>query len=156
MLETLKFGEGNWANKTDSTLAYSDQYGNFQAIPFEFTRATTATRVNKQGLIESVNEGIARIDYSDSTQGALLLEPQRTNVIPYSNSFSNSSYVKDSGITVTSNQLVSPSGNLDSDLISVNNNGRIYHNNTLGDYASSVFIKKVLLVTLRFWELMLI
>lgn len=142
MLETLKFGEGNWANKTDSTLAYSDQYGNFQAIPFDFTRATTATRVNKQGLIESVNEGIARIDYSDSTQGALLLEPQRTNVIPYSNSFSNSSYVKDSGITVTSNQLVSPSGNLDSDLISVNNNGRIYHNNTLGDYASSVFIKK--------------
>ena len=85
MLETLKFGKGNWANKTDSTLAYSDQYGNFQAIPFDFTRATTATRVNKQGLIESVNDGIARIDYSDSTQGALLLEPQSTNLITDSN-----------------------------------------------------------------------
>ena len=89
MLETLKFGKGNWANKTDSTLAYSDQYGNFQAIPFDFTRATTATRVNKQGLIESVNDGIARIDYSDSTQGALLLEPQRTNLYLNSEPTSN-------------------------------------------------------------------
>jgi hypothetical protein len=94
MLETLKFGGGNWANKTDSTLAYSDQYGNYKPLPFDFTRASSATRVNKQGLIESVNEGIARIDYSDSTQGALLLEPQRTNLITQSEAFGNSYWTK--------------------------------------------------------------
>ena len=113
MLETLKFGEGNWANKTDSTLAYSDQYGNFQAIPFDFTRATTATRVNKQGLIESVNEGIARIDYSDSTQGALLLEQQRTNLITYSEDFSQWTLLSagtGANPIVTSNNAISPDG----------------------------------------------
>ena len=109
MLETLKFGKGNWANKTDSTLAYSDQYGNFQAIPFDFTRATTATRVNKQGLIESVNDGIARIDYSDSTQGAFLLEPQRTNLITYSEDYSDSSWVK-TNVDVSNNTELAPNG----------------------------------------------
>ena len=113
MLETLKFGEGNWANKTDSTLAYSDQYGNFQAIPFDFTRATTATRVNKAGLIESVNEGIARIDYSDSTQGALLLEPERTNLITQSELFSSGSSWLTAESTITNNYGKSPSGNND-------------------------------------------
>ena len=99
MLETLKFGGGNWANKTDSTLAYSDQYGNYKPLPFDFTRASSATRVNKQGLIESVNEGIARIDYSDSTQGALLLEPQRTNLITQSEAFGNTYWTKN-GATI--------------------------------------------------------
>ena len=122
MLETLKFGKGNWANKTDSTLAYSDQYGNFQAIPFDFTRATTATRVNKQGLIESVNDGIARIDYSDSTQGALLLEPERTNLITYSNDYANTYWQKSktgSAIApiVTSNYAISPDGTQNADRI---------------------------------------
>ena len=115
MLETLKFGEGNWANKTDSTLAYSDQYGNFQAIPFNFTRATIATRVNKAGLIESVNEGIARIDYSDSTQGALLLEPERRNLIQYSEDFSSLN-IRNNAV-VTSDVITSPSGLLNADKI---------------------------------------
>ena len=122
MLETLKFGEGNWANKTDSTLAYSDQYGNFKAIPFDFTRATTATRVNKAGLIESVNEGIARINYSDSTQGALLLEPQRTNLLQYSDDYADSYWQKSasgSGVApiVTSNYAISPDGTQNADRI---------------------------------------
>ena len=127
MLETLKFGKGNWANKTDSTLAYSDQYGNFQAIPFDFTRATTATRVNKQGLIESVNDGIARIDYSDSTQGALLLEPQRTNLFQYSNDFNQWTT---SG-TITSGQ----------DGLGVNPDAWIYQNSTP---TSAVYISNTL------------
>ena len=156
MLETLKFGEGNWANKTDSTLAYSDQYGNFQAIPFDFTRATTATRVNKAGLIESVNEGIARIDYSDSTQGALLLEPQRTNLVQYSNDYSGSSWVKQgfgtaSAPIVTSNFATSPDGTQNADRVIFNINGGIISDDFSqinwvgailnGDASASVYIK---------------
>jgi hypothetical protein len=87
MLETLKFGGGNWANKTDSTLAYSDQYGNYKPLPFDFTRASSATVVNKEGLIETVQSGTPRIDFSDNTNGALLLEPQRTNLLLQSNQF---------------------------------------------------------------------
>jgi len=84
MANTLKFGNGEWATKEGSTLAYNDENGNFKPLPFDFTRATTATRVNKEGLIEVVGNNEPRIDFLDNTEGALLLEPQRTNFIPYS------------------------------------------------------------------------
>ena len=52
---------------------------------FTVTRATTATRVNASGFIESVASGIPRLDYfsSDGTVGcpALLVEPAATNNI---------------------------------------------------------------------------
>ena len=52
-----------------------------------FSRASTATRVNASGLIESVASGVPRLDYLGSTCPKLLLEPQRTNSILDSNSF---------------------------------------------------------------------
>lgn len=44
------------------------------------TRATTATRVNSSGVIESVATGIPRLDYTGSVP-SILLEPQRTNLL---------------------------------------------------------------------------
>ena len=46
---------------------------------FDFTRATTATRVNSSGLIESVASGLPRIDFTGGT-GQILLEPASTNL----------------------------------------------------------------------------
>ena len=51
-----------------------------QEADFDFSRGSSATRVNEQGLIEDVASNIPRIDYT-SGQGALLLEPQSTNVL---------------------------------------------------------------------------
>ncbi len=84
MANTLKFGNGQWATKYESTLAYNDENGNFKPLPFTFERRGNATRVNKEGLIEIVGENIPRIDYTDSTDGAMLLEPQRSNLNDYS------------------------------------------------------------------------
>ena len=47
-------------------------------------RATTATRVNSAGLIESVANNVPRLDYSNGTCPSLLVEPQRTNVLTQS------------------------------------------------------------------------
>jgi hypothetical protein len=56
---------------------------------FNVTRATTATRVNANGFIESVASGVPRLDYSTSggTAGcpALLVEPQAQNVARFVN-----------------------------------------------------------------------
>jgi hypothetical protein len=60
-----------------------------QEADFDFTRGSSATRVNEQGLIESIASGLPRIDYT-SGFGSLLLEPQRTNLITYSEDFSQS------------------------------------------------------------------
>jgi len=54
-----------------------------------FTRASTATRVNAAGLIESVATGVPRIDFTGGGCGKLLLEPQRTNLVRYSEEFNN-------------------------------------------------------------------
>jgi hypothetical protein len=84
MATTFKFGNGNWAVKEDYALAYNDENGNFKPLPFDFTRGSSATRVNKDGLIENVPSGKPRIDFLNNTSGHLLLEPSRTNNVPYS------------------------------------------------------------------------
>ena len=44
------------------------------------TRATTATRVNENGVIVDVPANVARIDYTNGSP-AILVEPQRTNLV---------------------------------------------------------------------------
>ena len=79
MAQKLKFGNGTWATKEGSTLAYNDENNNYKPLPFTTTRNSIGTRVNKEGLIEVVGNDIPRIDYTDSADGVLLLEPSRTN-----------------------------------------------------------------------------
>ena len=99
MANTLKFGAGQWATKEGSTLAYNDENDNYKPLPFYFTRASSGTVVNKAGLIETVGNGIPRIDFLGNTQGALKLEPQRTNLITQSEAFGDSYWTK-SGVTI--------------------------------------------------------
>ena len=84
MSNTLKFGNGNFATKDGSVLAYNDLNNNFKPLPFDFSRGSTATVVNKEGLIETVGTNEPRIDFKDDSKGAMLLEPSRTNLFTYS------------------------------------------------------------------------
>ena len=87
MAQKLKFGNGTWATKEGSTLAYNDRIIIFKPLPFTTTRNSIATRVNKEGLIEVVGNNIPRIDYTDSAEGVLLLENSATNSLLQSNQF---------------------------------------------------------------------
>lgn len=87
MANTFKFGNGNWAVKKDSVLAYNDENNNFKPLPFDFTRDTIGTYVDSDGLIKTARNGEARIDYLDNADGHLLLEPSRTNLVTQSNQF---------------------------------------------------------------------
>lgn len=91
MSNTFKFGAGNWAYKDGKVLAYNDENNNFKPLPFDFTRASSATRVNSAGLIEEVGQGVPRIDYTNDANGALLLEPSRTNYLLSTEDFLNGS-----------------------------------------------------------------
>jgi len=90
MANTFKFGNGEWAVGKETALAYNDENNNFKPLPFTFDRASTATVVNKDGLIETVGTDEPRIDFLNNTNGHLLLEPSRTNSITYSEDFSQS------------------------------------------------------------------
>ena len=111
MAQTYKFGNGTWATKKGSTLAYSDTNNAFKPLPFSFERNSIATRVNKEGLIEVVGNDIPRIDYTDSSEGALLLENSSTNLITYSEDFSQSYWIKTNSL-IESNNIISPDGTL--------------------------------------------
>ena len=115
MAATLKLGNANWAAKEGSLLAYNDENNNFKPLPFDFTRASSATYVASDGLIKTSTTGQPRIDFLGNTNGALLLEPQRTNLITYSEDFSQSNWIKNNAGTgsppvVTSNFTIAPDG----------------------------------------------
>ena len=94
MANTLKFGNGKWYGKEGTILAYNDENYNYKPLPFNFERGSSATVVNKDGLIETVGSDMPRIDYKDDSEGALLLEPQRSNLVQYSESFDDSYWTK--------------------------------------------------------------
>ena len=79
-------------------------------------RATTATRVNSDGFIESVGLNVPRIDYTNGSCPSLLVEPQRTNFLTYSEQFDNAGWLK-ALTNVTPNSIVSPDGNTNADTI---------------------------------------
>ena len=94
MANTFNLGNGNWAQKTEKLLAYNAENDNYKPLPFDFDRASTATRVNKDGLIETVGTDEPRIDFLNNTKGHLLLEPSRTNVIQNSEITSTWTYTE--------------------------------------------------------------
>ncbi|WP_264550456.1 phage head spike fiber domain-containing protein [Flavobacterium sp. N2820] len=108
-------------------------------------RATTATRVNKLGLIEQVPANVARLNYKNSSCPSILVEPLRTNLFTYSQDFTNAIWIKLGSIFINPNSGISPSGNNDASLITNNNISdfisQIYNGSTGVVYTFSVFIK---------------
>jgi hypothetical protein len=146
MAQTLKFGNGTWATKEGSTLAYNDENENYKPLPFNFERDSIATRVNKEGLIEVVGKDKPRIDYTDSADGVLLLENSATNLITYSEDFSQSSWNKQSGISATYNttETLSPDGTYNSTKLTGNGSTGIYTTASVsGVVCRSIYIKSV-------------
>jgi hypothetical protein len=88
---------------------------------FDFARTSTATRINSSGLVSNVATGVPRISYdSNGDNGHILLEPTSTNLLPYSEDFSQ--WTKSSGGTgsapvITSNNSISPNGTQNADKI---------------------------------------
>tara|TARA_R110001599_G_scaffold93823_2_gene244394 strand:+ start:2186 stop:3394 length:1209 start_codon:yes stop_codon:yes gene_type:complete len=141
MANTLNLGDGNWATKEDLLLGYNSENNNYKPLPFDFSRASSATRVNKDGLIETVVGGQARIDFKDDSKGALLLEPSRSNFYTQSNLFTF-------GGNVTSNNALSPDGSLNASKITKTSSSDQYVSlswsaslSTSTTYSLSFFVK---------------
>ena len=128
---------------------------------FTFDRASTATRVGQNGLIETVAIDLPRLNY-DISNGvvqscpSLLLEPASTNLVPYSEDFSNAAWNKIAA-TITTNSDISPDGTQNSDLfVPSSSGGQIYDG--LGSkaasaitYTTSLYVKQKGLSSLRIY-----
>jgi hypothetical protein len=122
---SLQLGNGNWAGKSSNLLAYHKVDTNFYADELTFTRASTGTIVNSDGLIEQVPY----------------------NLLTYSEEFNNAIWVKNLS-TITPNAITSPNGTLDASKIestATSPNSRIEIFPIINDnsiYTSSIFVKK--------------
>jgi len=79
----------------------------------DVTRATAATRVDENGLIEDVLSNVPRIDYTGGGCPHILAEPQRTNLIHYSEDFTDTYWTSNTDVEtpVKSTTIKSPDGN---------------------------------------------
>jgi hypothetical protein len=82
-----------------------------------FTRATPATRVDENDLVSSVASNVPRIDYTGGGCPSILLEPQRTNLLTYSEQFDNAGWVKKGTSSVSGNTTIAPTGTLTADTL---------------------------------------
>ena len=115
---------------------------------FDFTRATTATRVNESRLIETVAIDTPRINYTigvTENKGHLLLEPSSTNLVTYSVDLSNAFWTK-FNTTVATNDTTSPDGTVTANKITssgtfANINRTFTKSASALSYTQSAFVK---------------
>ena len=147
MANTFKFGNGKWYGKRGTIMAYNDENKNIKPLAFDFTRDSIATYVGSDGLIKTAGDGEPRVDYLDNTDGHLLLEPSRINLLQRSEEFGTTwSRVN---LTITDNQIISPDGTQNADLLqetSATGSHDIRQNvsglTTSAAYTYSIFVKE--------------
>jgi len=120
---------------------------------FNATRGSTATRVNKDGLIETVAADTPRLDYP-LTNGVvgdcphLLLEPSRTNLLIQSVNLASIFAFNTGGGTLTANYGVSPDGSKTSTRVIANdtNNSHCFEaiSGGSGSFTYSLYYKGVI------------
>ena len=118
---------------------------------FAFERNGKGTRVNKDGLIETIGtsvDDLARLDLLNNNCPSLLIEPLRTNRQVRSEELDNASWSK-TNTTVTANQTTAPTGELTADKLSRTSTAANYVSGLSSksassqlDAVSSVFVKQ--------------
>jgi len=112
---------------------------------FTVDRNSTATYIGQDGLIKTALANVPRIDWSTGVP-VILRGLQRTNLVPYSEVFSNSWWLK-MNTTIAINTTISPEGTMNASKIvegTINDKFRLYKNFTgITDIStSSIYIKK--------------
>jgi hypothetical protein len=108
---------------------------------FDFSRNSAATRVNAQGLVETIGINLPRINYEGGC-GSWLFEPQSTNLRELSNTYVGDATIR--GTISNDASAVSPSGLLGVEyLTATGTNGLVLDSSTLtGDGTFSVYLKR--------------
>lgn len=115
-------------------------------------RASTATFIGSNGLIQTASSGVARLGYNPlnlTVQPKLVLEAAGTNLLTYSEQFDNAVWTK-TRATVTANATTAPDGSLTAyKLVEDTTATNTHHINVAGGlvtfsavpYAASIFLK---------------
>ena len=116
-----------------------------------FTRSSTATFVDEDGLVKRVATDTTRFEHTPSTGESLglLIEESRSNLVTYSEQFDNAAWTKtNAGITTNTSATTAPDGNTTAEKLVENTASNVAHfalqtvSATAGStYTFSVFVK---------------
>jgi len=146
---SVRLGDSNqvWAGSTQSTsgtytnIVTSSSVANGQ-IYFTSPSSDFVGSIDNVSVKETDLNNVPRIDYTGGGCPHILSEPQRTNLVTYSEDFGQWNKI---GITVTSNSLISPDGTQNAGKLvatSGASNKIIYQSISANTYTASVFAKK--------------
>ena len=145
ILRPTSLGSGS-AVSANGTFSFTTEAQTSTALIL-FTVGTTTLKIDNVSVKEHITAtNTPRLDYSTGAE-AFLLEPQSTNLITYSEDFSNSFWLIQN-LSVTLNSIISPNGNLNATKLTENTSNsthRILNSSGLivsGNVAMSVFAKK--------------
>jgi len=105
---------------------------------FDYERDGNATRVRKDGLIEELTvDDTPRLDWLNSNCPSLKLEPQRTNLVLYSEQFSGTNWIT-VNTSLTSNTVISPNGTMSADTLQRTSTSASYRGHNISKSASAI------------------
>jgi hypothetical protein len=128
----------SWAmpNNTDGVLIMNGQLE--AGVLTEFIGNTTSAAVSVGPV-----SGLPRLDYLNSTCPRLLLEPQRTNLVTFSEQFNNASWTP-TDASITANAAIAPDGTMSADKLVENSaNQAHYVQSTSGTYTADTYSMSV-------------
>jgi hypothetical protein len=138
---------GYKASKLYSVLP-TDGSGDLTVVRAGATPDFNATRVNSEGLIESVLPNVPRLDYTDGGCPSLLVEPQSTNLALRSEEFDNAGFwsLANSG-SISTNTDIAPDGTTTADRLVAGANFSQVQCAITGTadtaYTGSIYIKRI-------------
>ncbi len=153
-LSLAKFSLGSSTGSTTQVIDInleSGSYSYFVTAAAEyiiFNRQNTAEYyVNNISVKEADRDNVPRIDYTGGGCPHILAEPQRTNLITYSEDFSQSYWTKQSGVTPTYNttETLSPDGTYNATKFIGNGSSGVLKGgiSVTGVIARSVYLKSI-------------
>ena len=109
--------------ETSSGTAYG-VLPNVAAADLAFVRGSAGTRVNSDGLVESMATNVPRLDYTDGSCPTLLTEPESTNLVLESEDFTGWNVAGTP--TVTENATLDPKGGNNGTLLSLGGSSALF------------------------------
>lgn len=111
-----------------------------------FTRASSGSYFDSNGVMQFASTNTPRFDHNPVTGESLglLIEEQRTNLIKWSEDYTNNLWTKQASVTVTSNTDTAPDGSLTADRITADSGFGVFQNIEVSvgvTVVQSVFIK---------------
>jgi len=140
------FPSGGVITTTGSVNGYTYYYTPNSTTLLIYSDGNGNGSIDNVSVKEATIDGLARVDYTDGT-ASLLVEPQRTNLVTYSEDFTQ--WSKEATVTLTPNYSTSPDGTNNATRVQLDADDSVYLSSLGSSKTFSIYVKGVAGETIR-------